>query len=230
MVPLPSDAIPPRGPPRLHGLSFRAELIVGICGLVLLTGAAITYLAHRSAGQATNTLTNALFREASAHAVTETRAFAERATPVVETLRRLAYEGLALENADKLDRQFLAFLQSNPGLSWVSYSDEEGKFSGTYRTADRQLHIRQTRIANGQSPTLEYDVGSDGTWHLSKPEFDSAYDPRVRPFYTKAKNAGRLVWLPPYIFYGQGVPGISCAATILDQSGQFRGVVTRTSI
>src|SRR5262249_14382118 len=44
--------------------------------------------------------------------------------------------------------------------------------------------------------------------------------------YTKTKAEARLVWLEPYIFYDQGVPGISCAAPILDKAGQFRGVVT----
>jgi sigma-B regulation protein RsbU (phosphoserine phosphatase) len=209
-----------------RGWSYRTQLVAGVCGLVLVTGTAITWLAHRSARQSTGTLTDALFREASAHAVSETRAFAERATPVVEALRRLANDGLALDDTDKLDRQLLAFLQSNPGLSWVSYSDEAGVFTGAYRTADGQQHLRQTRIVNGKTPTLEYDVLPDGAWRLTKPEFDSAYDPRVRPFYTKIKAAGRLVWLPPYIFYDQGVPGITCGAPLLDQSGRFRGVVT----
>ena len=188
-----------------------------------MTGAAITWLAHRSARQSTDTLTDALFREASAHAVSETRAFAERATPVVEALRRLANDGLVLDDADKLDRQLLAFLQSNPGLSWVSYSDEAGTFTGAYRTADGQQHIRQTRIVNGKTPTLEYDVQPDGTWRLAKPEFDSAYDPRVRPWYTKIKAAGRLVWMPPYIFYDQGVPGITCGAPVAGPDGSVPG-------
>jgi serine phosphatase RsbU (regulator of sigma subunit) len=200
--------------------------MLGVCGLVLLTGAAITWLAHLSARRSTEILTDALFREASAHAVSETRAFAERAMPVVETLRRLANDGLVLDDADRLARQLLAFLQSNPGLSWVSFSDEAGTFTGAYRTANGQQHVRQTRLANGKTPTLEYDVQSDGAWTLAKPEFDSAYDPRVRPFYTKIKAAGRLAWLPPYIFYDQGVPGITCGAPLLDPTGQFRGVVT----
>ena len=62
-------------------------------------------------------------------------------------------------------------------------------------------------------------VQPDGSWQLTLPEFDSAYDPRGRPFYTKAKSAGRLVWLQPYIFYDQGVPGISVAAPLMDQMG-----------
>ena len=221
-----ADTIDSENARQARGLSFRARLILGICGLVLLTGATITWLAQRSARQSIDTLTDALFREASAHAVSETQAFAERATPVVEALRRLANDGLVLDDVDRLDRQLLAFLQSNPGLSWVSYSNEAGTFTGAYRTADGQQHIRQTRIADGKTPTLEYDVQPGGEWRLAKPEFDSAYDPRVRPFYTKVKAAGRLTWLPPYIFYDQGVPGITCGAPVLDRTGQFRGVVT----
>jgi hypothetical protein len=66
---------------RARGLSFRARLILGICGLVLLTGATITWLAQRSARQSTDTSTDALFREASAHAGSEARAFP--AVPIV---------------------------------------------------------------------------------------------------------------------------------------------------
>jgi phosphoserine phosphatase RsbU/P len=211
--------------PSTRGLSFRTKLVLGVCGLVLLTGVAVTWLAHRSARQSTEVLTANLFREASAHAVDETIAFTQRAAPVVESLCRLGVDTLSLNDTDKLDRQLLAFLQSNPGLSWVSFSDESGSFTGAYRVSGKQ-RIRQTRIVNGKTPTIEYDVLPDGTWRQAQPEFDSAYDPRVRPFYTKAKATRRLVWLPPYIFYDQGVPGISCAAPLVDGAGQFRGVVT----
>src|SRR5262249_28107064 len=54
----------------------------------------------------------------------------------------------------------------------------------------------------------------------------SGYDPRKRPFYVGAKEAGRLVWLPPYVFYFQWVPGITCAVPVKDASGTFRGVLT----
>jgi serine phosphatase RsbU (regulator of sigma subunit) len=78
----------------------------------------------------------------------------------------------------------------------------------------------------GKTPTIEYDVLPDDTWRLAVPEYDSSYDPRVRPWYTKTKAARRLVWLEPYIFYDQGIPGISCAAPLEDHMGRFQGVVT----
>src|SRR5262249_11060525 len=91
---------------------------------------------------------------------------------------------------------------------------------------DGQQRIRQTHIVDGKTPTIEYEVEPDGSWRLAVPEYDSKYDPRVRPFYTKAKAAGRLIWVPPYVFYDQGIPGISCAAPLTDKTGEFRGVVT----
>src|SRR5262245_44142109 len=208
-----------------RGLSFRTKLVIGVCGLVLLTGAAVTWLAHQSALRSTEVLTNTMFREASAHAVDETRAFTERATPVVEAVHRFGGDDRALNDTDMLGRQLLVFLQSNPGLSWVSVSDESGTFTGAYR-ADGRERIRQTRIVNGKTPTIEYDVLPDNTWRLALPEYDSAYDPRVRPWYVKTKTARRLIWMQPYIFYDQGVPGISCVAPLEDRMGQFRGVVT----
>jgi serine phosphatase RsbU (regulator of sigma subunit) len=218
------------GTPNTHhaitrGLSFRARLVIGVCTLVLLNGTAVTWLAHRSAIHSTEVLTDAVFREASAHAVDETRAFLERATPVVEALRRSGVDNLALNDTDKLARQLLVFLQSNLGLSWVSVSDEVGTFTGAYR-ADGRERIRKSRIVGGKTPTTEYEVLPDDTWRSAMPEHDSAYDPRVRPWYMKAKAARRLVWLEPYIFYDQGIPGISCAAPLEDRMGRFRGVVT----
>src|SRR5262245_274324 len=205
--------------------SFRTKLVCSVCGLVLLTGAIVTWLAHRSARQSTEVLINTVFREASARAADETRAFMGQAPPVVDALRRLGVDSLAINDTDKLARQLLVFLQSNPGLSWVSLSDESGTFTGAYRVEGRE-RIRQTRIVDGKTPTIEYEVQPDKSWRLAVPEYDSAYDPRVRPWYTRTKAARRLVWLPPYIFYDQGVPGISCAAPLEDPAGRFLGVVT----
>src|SRR5262249_9827095 len=54
-----SDAAAPSPPvaPTTHGLSFRAKLVLGMCGLVLLTGAVVLALAHRSANASTEALT-----------------------------------------------------------------------------------------------------------------------------------------------------------------------------
>src|ERR1700758_4922633 len=115
MTPSAATCSPPAAP-TTHGLSFRAKLVLGMCGLVLLTGAVVLWLAHRSARASTEALTNSVFREVSGRAATHTRAFVLRAAPVVETLAQLADKGLAVDDHDRLAPQLIAVLKANPGL------------------------------------------------------------------------------------------------------------------
>src|SRR3954471_17521168 len=81
------------------GLSFKANLLIGIAALVLLSGAALILIAYRSSRATTAALAGALFREASAHAVTQSRDFMDRAVPLVDSLARLGSDGLHLNDS-----------------------------------------------------------------------------------------------------------------------------------
>jgi sigma-B regulation protein RsbU (phosphoserine phosphatase) len=212
--------------PTTQGLSFRAKFVLGVCGLVLLTGAVVLALAHRSAKASTEALTGSVFREVSGRAATHTRGFVLRAAPVVESLGQLADKGLVVDDPERLAPQLLAVLKANPGLSWVSYSDERGAFTGVYRAPESGTLIKHSHIVNGKTKVVEYDTLPDGTRKILKTDDDSGYDPRKRPFYLGAQQADRLVWLPPYVFYWQWVPGITCAVPVKDGGGKLRGVLT----
>ena len=84
-------------------LSYRSRLILGICLLVLFSGAAATWLAHRSARSSTTALADQLFREVSSHAVTRTRDFVMRAPPIVESLAKIGGKGL-VPSVDEVER------------------------------------------------------------------------------------------------------------------------------
>jgi methyl-accepting chemotaxis protein len=217
-------------PTRLLQLSYRARLIFGICFLVLLTGAAVTLLAHRSARSSTTALADQLFREVSSHAVTRTRDFVLRAPPIVESLAKIGSAGLALGEAkthsDRLARQFLPILEANPGISWISYGNRNGDFTGVYRTADGKLRVNQSRIVNFKTILIEHEVNPDGSWKVHRRDDDTGYDPRLRPFYMKAAQANRTVWIEPYVFYEQGVPGISCSRAMYDEQNRLMGVLS----
>jgi HAMP domain-containing protein len=207
-------------------LSYRANLTLVVCGLVLATGLAVTWLAHRSASASAESLARSLFDSVSSHAATQSRTYVLRAAPIVQSLVQLGKNGLALEDSDRLASQLLAILEANEGLSWVSYGDEQGRFTGVYRPVDGGLRINQSRIAEGHTKMVEYNVMPDGSRQLHRTDNDSGYDPRTRPFYAKAKKSGRLVWIEPYVFFNQGVPGVSCAAPVYDTEHQLRGVVS----
>lgn len=205
-------------------LTFRAKLLLSMCGLVLLTGIIVLAVADRSSRASTQTLVDTLFREVSGHAVTQTRDFVQRAAPVAQSLQQLAHQGLAMDDLDKLAPQLLAFLKGNAGMTWVLYGDESGDYVGATRLNDNRLHIERTRITDGRTHLTEHEVQSDGSWKIFKQDENSGYDPRRRPFYQLAKEKGKLTWTPPYMFFSQGVPGISCVIPVNNAAGQFRGV------
>ena len=103
--------------------------------LVVVTGVALTAFAYRSSRANTAALANALFREVTAHAVTQARDHVLRVVPVARSLAALGDRGLTLDNSDKLAAQMLGLLRANPGVTWISYSDEAGTFTGARRRA-----------------------------------------------------------------------------------------------
>jgi sigma-B regulation protein RsbU (phosphoserine phosphatase) len=185
----------------------------------------------------------------SDHAVSQTRGFLSRAVPAATTLGNLADLGLATNEPQTLARQLSAVLKANRGFSWVSYSDEAGSFVGAYRTPSGNLRVNLSRIVGGKTAMVEYDLvppgasgavsgngpglasgsGSgpaDDVWMLHREEADTGYDPRNRPFYAAARAAGHVVWPPPYIFYEQSVPGVTCAKPLYGKDGKLQGVLT----
>jgi sigma-B regulation protein RsbU (phosphoserine phosphatase) len=200
--------------------------MIGICTLVCLTGLGVTAIAHRNARTTTATVADSLFREVSAHAVTRTTNFVLRAVPLIESMARLSHDGLALDDTDRLARQLLAVLDANPGFTWISFGDEAGTFTGVYRLPDGRLRVNQSRIEDGKTRLVEHDVRADLSWKFFRSEADSGYDPRKRPFYERARGEKRPVWHPPYIFYDQAVPGISCSRAVYDEAGRMRGVLS----
>jgi sigma-B regulation protein RsbU (phosphoserine phosphatase) len=211
-------------------LSFGARLVISMCGLVLVSSAVVLFISQRSASTEARTLANSMFREVSRHAATRSQAYVERAVPVVDTLRQLGMAGaLALNDQDRLGAQLLSVLKANPGLSWVVYGDEQGRFTGAWFKSKGQLLVSESHVGvDGKSPLLLRDVMSDGTWQIDRRENDSGYDPRKRPYYIAAAalkhEDNPIAWVRPYVFYDQGVPGISCASPIYNSDGSVKGV------
>jgi len=207
-------------------MSYRTRLLLGICLLVVLTGAVVTFLAYRSARSSTAGLARSLFREVSAHTVTNTQAFVLRAAPIAQSLKELADNTLTLDDSDQLANQLLAFLKANEGVSWISYGDRYGTFTGAFRPAPGDLRINQSRIVDGKTHLEEHAVADDGARNLLRKEQDTKYDPRQRPYYLKAQQAGKVAWTAPYVFFEQGIPGISCVAPVYDKAGALQGVLS----
>ncbi|MGC4099014.1 MAG: cache domain-containing protein [Nitrospira sp.] len=89
---------------------------------------------------------------------------------------------------------------------------------------DGTLNVERTHIVNGKTQLTVYEVQPSGEWKNIRQDNDNGYDPRNRPYYKLAKAKGKLAWTEPYMFFTQGLPGISCVVPIKKPSGDLHGV------
>jgi adenylate cyclase len=207
-------------------LSYRLSLVVAIPLLVVATGGLIVGRTYGSTRAVVDALTRDLFREVSRQTVARTRAHVAAAVPAIELLDGLARGRAEAPAASDLLPQLEVVARANPGFSWVSYGDEAGSFAGVFRATDGALHSNESRIEDGKTRLRVLDLDAPGGPRVVRAEEDTGYDPRARPFYAAARARAGRVWLPPYVFYEQGVPGVTCARAHRGPGGALRGVFT----
>ena len=210
-----------------RGISYRVSLVVVIPALILMTGAIIAVNSYLTTKRSIDALTTQLFDQVGSQAAEQTRAHLALAIPAVDLLASLLRDRALPDDITKDDvlvDQLASVLRANPGFAWVSFSDSQGSFVGAYRKGD-ELRTNRSRIVNGATDLVEHVLQPDGTWRLFRHD-QTQYDPRTRPFYVLAEKEKQRVWAPPYVFYDQGVPGITCAEPIYGKDGALRGVVT----
>jgi adenylate cyclase len=209
-------------------VSYRVSLVLAIPLFVILTGALVAGNLNLTARASIRKLVDTLFGQVAEETAKQARAHLREASPAVDTLTVLLANDPAVSArpTDELARRLLAVLRANSGFAWVSFSDVDGSFTGVQRTADGTLVVNQTRIENGRTIRDEHAVAGDGTWALLRHDSDAHYDPRTRPWYLKSVAARKRTFTDPYVFFDQGVPGMTCGAPVYDQAGTLRGVVT----
>ena len=202
------------------GLGFAVSLLVTVT-VAAISG--ITYFNTRAAIlDEANQRVDALLREVSGRVA----AHMASALPAIDLSRMMMRDSLVRTDKDSLARQFSLVLLNNPPFSWMSFSDESGNFTGAYRASDGTLHISQSTFGPSGSELHEFRVGETGAWTPTITRTNYGYDPRQDRFYVAAKAARSRVWVGPYVFFDEGVPGISSATPYIDASGVLRGVLT----
>jgi adenylate cyclase len=202
------------------GLGLAVSVLVTVAVAAI---SAITFFNTRASildqtGERVDSLLRELSNRVAAHMAT--------AVPSIELANAMLRDSLVANDRDALARQFTLVLRNNPSFSWMSYSDEAGHFTGAYRAPDGTLHVSQSAFDATGGELREYLVSDSGAWTPTIRQSNYGYDPRVDRFYGPAKRARTRVWVGPYVFFDEGVPGITCATPYTDASGVFRGVFT----
>ncbi|EEY36765.1 methyl-accepting chemotaxis protein [Vibrio mimicus] len=98
---------------------------------------------------------------------------------------------------------------------------ESNPEAGSVRAVISQPIVKNTFLLVGFG--LEKDgsnINNDPSWNPGP-----TWDPRARPWYKDAKNAGKLVITAPYADSASGEILVSIAAPVKDKSGQFLGSI-----
>ena len=169
-----------------------------------------------------------LLSDVGANTAAHSRGFLNPARGAAELAARLAEnEIVPSDDRQQLEQLLFQQLQSAPQFAGVYYGDENGNF----------VHVqRQDTIAPFQSKIISYGADdvrdTDLIWRTAQyeivkqePDEADTYDPRIRPWYEKAKDVQGSVWTDPYIFFSSQRPGITIASPVIDRNGDMRGVI-----
>jgi adenylate cyclase len=214
------------GPDRRLRLSYRISLIVAIPLLVVGLSGLIIWQSYAASMREARELTHALFVELSRQAIHRSREHLAQAERTARLLRELHDQGRLGSDRREIAARLVAIIRSQPDYTWVSWSDADGSFVGGYRASDGSIRSNISWFERDKVRMEEHVVAADGTWTFSHGSEDYGYDPRGRPFYLLAAWARQPVWTPPYVFFEQGIPGITHAVPRFDDAGRLLGVIS----
>ena len=131
-------------------------------------------------------------------------------------------------NIDALEQYFLDQLVIYSHFAGIYLGKPNGDFFYVSRNGQRSPGGFRTKIISHRGDVRQTTL----TWRnknldiISK-ELDpeDRFDPRVRPWYKKALDHGKIVWSDPYIFFTSQKPGITIAGPTYDESGNLKGIV-----
>jgi adenylate cyclase len=208
-------------------LSLRISLLVALPVVVALTGVAIALPFYVTTREGVRALATTLFRQVGEQTSQAAISQLRQASPIADLVADDFSDEDPLPSSDDIALRLLPFLRSNPTFSWVCLGEESGRFTGIERQAEGRIVINQSYILeNGATHVEEREVQADGSWKLISKRDDGKYDPRKRPFYIHTAAAKKRTWTGPYLFFKEGVPGITTASPILAKDGKLRGVVS----
>jgi uncharacterized membrane protein len=137
----------------------------------------------------------------------------------------IANGNLNLDDFDKIERFFWRQVQigiDQEGIEFIYYGNQQGEFIGVQRLDNGQSLMR-LRTEQTAPNMIFYELDSQGK--RSEEIRRQRYDPRERPWYQSAQQAGKLTWSSIYSSASDGSLGINSTQPIYDDNRLLRGVI-----
>ena len=205
-------------------LTIRNLLLVLLMGEILIIVGFTWWLWYRNGQTAVAEVEKHLRNELTARVHQHIQAFMAK-PPLVNQINADAYRmgRLGLEDVEQLDEYFWHQIKAFEGVSYIDVGTEKGDFVGVERMVDGTLSL-ELKNANteGALHTFKLDDQRRRVSKKVRPE----YDPRSRPWYVAAIQAGEPTWSEIYPFFS--VParlGITAVRPIRHPDGTVKGVL-----
>lgn len=156
----------------------------------------------------------------------EVRSLLDPALPMLKECVSLADSGLLpMDDQELLARHLVARFRYQQKLSWLSYGDAQGRFTGAWRHPTGRIVIQRSWLDESGGHVREEFADEDRERLRWNDEW--SYDPRNRPFYQRASESTDPIWTKPYEWFGGEGLGITSALALRDsQSQAVQGVFT----
>src|SRR5215213_7999327 len=213
---------------RINTLSLRVVLTVPFVVLILVTGTLIGYLTFQNSQSAVHALAEQLHTEVTARI--QGRLDGYLTTP--QLINQLNLDGVRLDQVklqdlDSLGRHFITQIQRFDSVVSIAYANQQAEYAGATQkingltlsfSGQRTHNVLTTYRSNTQGKQLE----------VLDPVIPN-YDPRPRPWYRAAVQAGGPIWTPVYL-WSSGSVGLDAVTPVYAKDGKLTGVLDTSLI
>jgi len=210
-------------------LSIKLALILGVIGLqsitvgaILLSSYATSEKAHLRHGRE---LMAGVANQISRHVEDLLRPVANIASVTQGLFRQKV---ISADDRTTLEDYFLEMMDLVPWMSGIYVGGADGSFVYVKRDSEKVAEGYLTKVITTAAGERNVDLiwrGADFSELARTEHAEDPYDPRTRPWYSRALAQKTRIWTDPYIFYTSRQPGITAAAPLYDDAGNEIGVV-----
>ncbi|WP_199306907.1 hybrid sensor histidine kinase/response regulator [Pseudanabaena sp. FACHB-2040] len=197
--------------------------MIQIFAAVGITG----WLSLRNGQRAVNDVVSQLQNEVTARISKHLADFVAVPQMVTEiNASAIQYDTLDLQNAAVLESHFWQQMRVFETLRPIAFGSAQGTIHAVDRMPDGALVIRVIDSST-DGAYYTYSIDPQGTRDRLLKVNDS-FDPRIRPWYTKAVQDGKPTWTEVYPYFSTLGLAISATHPLYDETGRLVGVTNAT--
>ena len=207
-------------PVKVKRFRLRTALVVPFIVQLVAAVGIIEYLSFRNSQRAVNDLVTQLSENIAQRIEQHTKSYLEAPQRLQRNTQVSVETGqLDLNEPEQIKRYFIHQLKAQDQFTYFFYGDEKGNFIGVQEKKDKLIYKVRDRSTNQKRITYELNDQQQPGKFIE----DEFFDPRTRPWYKAAQEAGKPGWSPIYISFTQSLLRSDAVLPIYGKKGEFLG-------